>query len=79
MPTSLTIGPVHTLTQNTVFATPPRYCKYFITPAASTVEGSNDQTTWVSQTVSAQGEFETKAAFLRLTSAGPALVRAQAN
>jgi hypothetical protein len=60
-------------------ATPARYCKYFITPAASTVEGSNDQTTWVTQTVSAQGEFETKAAFIRLTSAGPAIVRAVAN
>ena len=70
---------VHQLTQNTVFATPARYCKYFITPAASTVEGSNDQVTWVTQTVSAQGEFETKAAFLRLTSAGPALVRVAAN
>lgn len=79
MPTTITIGPVYTLTQNTVVATPPKYCKYFITPAASTVEGSNDQITWVTQTVSAQGEFETKAAFLRLTSAGPGLVRAVAN
>ena len=74
----ITIGPVMTLTQNTVVATPARYCKYFVTPAASTVEGSNDGTTWVTQTVSAQGEFETKAALIRLTSAGPALVRAVA-
>lgn len=76
MPTLISAGPVHTLTQNTVVATPARHCDYFITPAASTVECSNDQTTWVSQVVSAAGVFAGHGAFLRLTSAGPALVRA---
>jgi len=73
---SIRIGPSITLTQNRVFATPARRCNYFITPAASTIEASNDQTTWVSQTVSAQGTFTADGLFLRLTSAGPAIARA---
>jgi hypothetical protein len=74
----ITRGIPITLTQNRVFATPARRSNYFITPAASTIECSNDQTTWVAQTVSAQGTFTAEGLFLRLTSAGPAIVRAVA-
>jgi hypothetical protein len=73
MPVLITIGPAITLTQNTVFALPARLCNFFITPAASTVECSNDQVTWVAQTVSAQGQFQPVGSFIRLTSAGPAI------
>lgn len=72
---TITIGPVVTMTQNRVFAMPARLCNLFITPAASTVETSNDQTTWVAQTVNAQGQATPIGAFIRLSSAGPALAQ----
>lgn len=61
--TLLTIGPVHTLTQNTSFACPAR--RTFIRSSAA-LETSLDESTWVALPLT-NGMAEMSATFVRCT------------
>ncbi len=72
MPTEvLTIGPIQTLVQNTVYAMPGRACALFSSLA---LEGSNNTDFVLKQTIAALTNVETAAAYIRCTT-GAALVR----
>lgn len=71
--TSLTIGPVHTLVANQIYALPPRRVLIRAQPITN-VQVSNDNTTFATPVADAQGQFETAAAFIR-DSVGGALIR----
>lgn len=66
----LTIGPVHTLVVNVVYALPARACKVHVQGATAVAETSNDGITWTTPMTRTNDEFETAAGFLRLTTAG---------
>lgn len=68
--TLLTIGPVHTLVVDVVYALPARRVKVHVQSATGVVETSNDGTTFVTPMTQTNGEFETAAAFIRFTTAG---------
>lgn len=64
--TALTIGPAHTLIQNTVYALPARSC---IVNTTAALEESNDFTFAASSALT-DGQY-TSAAFVRCTTAAP--------
>lgn len=66
----LTIGPIHTLVVNVVYALPARKVKVAVQGATAVAEVSNDGTTFITPMTLTNGEFETAAGFLRLTTAG---------
>ena len=73
MPTSLTIGPVHTLVQNTWYAMPARSTRGFANTSQLEVNVSTTTVGTTAVTVTA-GEFATAAPFLR-TIAATATIR----
>ena len=62
---SLTIGPVHTITQNVSFALPPRRLKV---RSSGALETSLDESTWVAVTL-VDGQADVAAPFIRTTAA----------
>jgi hypothetical protein len=73
--TALTIGPVHTITQNVSYATPVR--RTFVKTSAA-VDISLDETTWVALTGANTLGVECPGAFIRCTT-GNALVQFKAS
>ena len=71
--TALTIGPVHTLTQNTSFGCPARRT---LIRSSAALETSLDESTWVALPLT-NGMAELSASFVRCTSTN-ALVKLSA-
>ena len=69
----LTIGPVHTLTQNVTYVAPVRLCRCYV-QAGAAMEQSNDNTTWDAVTLDDDEGFDVASSFIR-TTAATALVR----
>jgi len=68
MPTTLlTIGPMHTLVEDVVYALPARACVGMVVPIEAVLEVSNDGTTFIAANVNEQGAFGTSGRFIRAT------------
>jgi len=74
MPTiSLTIGPIHTLVQNVIYALPARTTRLRAQPVTNILI-SNDGTTFAGPTFDATGQADISGGFIR-DSVGGALVK----
>lgn len=73
----LTIGPVHTLATNTVYALPPRACLITVdTTGGAIISVSLDNSTFIAVTLDANKNFQSSAPFIKSTTA-PALLVAR--
>ena len=73
MPTALTIGPIHTLTQNTVYALPARRCQAYTSSSSGVEVNNTTSTTGFTSINVTDGGFVTGAAFIRITSGNSTL------
>lgn len=76
MATLLTIGPVHTLVQNTVYSLPSRNVLIRAQPITNILV-SNDGTTFAAPTADAGGQFSIAAGYIKDT-VGGALIKCAA-
>jgi hypothetical protein len=60
----LTVGPAHTLVQNTVYALPARATLAAVTTSGGTVQVSNDASVWTSVTLT-NGTFQAASVFIK--------------
>lgn len=75
MPTELlSLGPVSSLVQNTVYALPAVHCLLFTTGAPTLQQSTDVAMTAPVAVVLTAGQAELAGGFLRCTSAGPQLV-----
>ena len=63
----LTIGPSHTLTQNVTYALPARSVHVYVQNNLTSIEQSNDGTTWTAVTLDDDESFDAAALFIRST------------
>ena len=80
MPKLLTIGPVHTLTQNTVYALPSRSVRGFAFGAGLTLQQANDEAFASATTLTlTDGMFNSAGVFIRSTAAGDSTLKLAAS
>ena len=72
----LTLGPLHTLTQNTVYCLPPVRCKLYTNSSGAVFQQSNDSAFASSTAVTlVEGAYEVSGGFIRATNVGGALIK----
>lgn len=73
---TLSIGPVWTMTQNTIYALPPKRCQLFTDGAAPTIQQSNDSAFTANVAVTlTDGKAEVCGGFIRETNLATMRIR----
>lgn len=75
MPELLTVGPIHSITQNTIYALPSAPCRLFVEGAPTLQQSLTSVFTANVAVVITNGQADLAAPFFRCTSAGPINIR----